>query len=186
MSRFMMRGGIFALLMVSACVSLSTDEIPVRTQQNFLRDIRNVVDGNDLTDVAVVGKKLHIDFVVKEEGGIHKGDSPVILGYRKELNVGHQSREYGAATGSGYVIFFPSDGAPTRALISLSLNENVLCVTRADLFDVFGVVNGFKLIDGGEEYVYPPGDNLIVRAYFRFLYNGCLYRIGLNQGIVRG
>ncbi|MCA7927322.1 hypothetical protein LGM35_32885 [Burkholderia cenocepacia] len=156
--------------------------MPVRERREFLQDVKNIVDSNNLADVDVIGSSLRLDFSVKEDANYIMSGALTVSGRRLVRRAEHQAKEFEKNSSVYHEMFFGNAGEPARIRIRFKLNSDVVCVTNADLLDVF---NGSKYLVGlGGEYIYRGDSTAIVQAYFRFGGDGCLIEVGLSQGFM--
>ncbi|UKD13413.1 hypothetical protein L3V59_27255 [Burkholderia aenigmatica] len=174
---------LLAIFVISGCASLSVDEVPIRSQGDFLRDIKSVVDSDDLTNADMVGKKLRVDFYIREDADVWNISEQNVSGHRVERGVTRQAKEYGDRSQFDYGVFYPKNGDPTRVLMGFQIETGRICLTEFDLVDVFGVGERTLTKYGGVGYVYNPKRGAVVRVYFRVGVSGCLSSVSLNQGI---
>ncbi|VWC87298.1 hypothetical protein BLA9940_05219 [Burkholderia aenigmatica] len=175
---------LLAIFVISGCVSLSVDEVPIRSQGDFLRDIKSVVDSNDLTNADMVGKKLRVDFYIREDADVWNISEQNVSGHRVERGVTRQAKEYGDRSQFDYGVFYPKNGDPTRVLMGFQIETGRICMTKIDVVDVFGVGERDFIKYGNEGVTYNPSGNGLIRISFRFGFGGCLSRVGLNQGVL--
>ncbi|WP_431207236.1 hypothetical protein [Burkholderia cepacia] len=175
--------GILVVISLSACAPLRVDQMPVREQRDFLRDIKRIVDTNDLADISSVSRLLGVDFVVKREGDVYVDEGLIRLGYETVFEVVSSRKEYRRGPGKmDYSILLPADGSPRRIRVGVSINTGVICISSMDLLDVFGEGRRYPITHGGGwEYLYLAQEG-VIESYFKFYGNGCLAGIGLRQG----
>jgi len=174
---------ISGMAMLAACVPLKVDQLPPRTPTDFLVDIKAVADANDFTGLDVVGRRLRIDLVSGPEKMVYENDGTTILGYGIDVEQKGMAPEYTSAD-FYYRIFRPKDRSFDRALVSLSVNQGVICITEGHLMNVFKKLN--KNISPHvllPSYSY-DGKGESDWTYFKFDSNGCLSRLGFfkNNG----
>jgi len=163
------------MAMLAACAPLKVDQLPPRTSTDFLLDIKAVADANDFTNVDVVGKRLRIDLVSGPEEPVYASDDKTLIGYGVTVKAKEMSREY-ESEDFWYRNFQPMDRRFDRALVSVTVNPKVVCVTSDDLTDVF-----INLRRNRGPHVFLPeylydGKNKGDWTYFQFQfrYEGCL------------
>lgn len=171
------------MAMLAACAPLKVDQSPPRTSTDFLLDIKAVADANDFTNIDVVGKKLRIDLVSGPEKPVYDSDGATLIGYGVDIEEKEMAPEY-TSDNFKYRIFRPKDRSFDRALVSLSVNADVVCMTEGDLTYVFK-----KLSKNISPHVLLPsysydGQEKSDWTYFKFDSNGCLSRVGFfkNNG----
>jgi hypothetical protein len=174
---------VSGMAMLSACAPLKLDQLPPRTPTDFLLDIKAVADENDFINLDVVGKRLRIDLVSGPEESVYASDGTTLLGYGIDVEQKGMASEYTSAD-FHYRIFRPKDRSFDRALVSLSVNTDVVCMTEGDLRDVFKKLN--KNISPHvllPSYSY-DGQGKSDWTYFKFDSSGCLSRLGFfkNNG----
>jgi hypothetical protein len=174
---------ISGMVMLAACAYLKLDQLPPRTPTDFLLDIKAVADANDFTNIGAVGARLRIDLVAGPEEPVYASDDKTLIGYGVTVTAKKMSQEY-KAEDFWYRNFHPKDRSFDRALVSLSVNSDLVCVTESDLRNVFKKIN--KNIS---PHVFLPsysyeGQEKSDWTYFKFDSNGCLSRLGFfkNNG----
>jgi hypothetical protein len=163
------------MAMLTACAPLQVDQLPTRTPTDFLLDIKAVADANDFTNIDAVGKRLRIDLVAGPEEPVYASDDKTLIGYGVTVTAKNMSQEY-KAEDFWYRSFHPKNRRFDRALVSVTVNPKIICVTSDDLTDVFVNLRRLRGRDVfGPEYSY-DGKNTGDQTYFRFefRYEGCL------------
>jgi hypothetical protein len=164
---------ISGMATLAACAPLKVDQLPPRTPTDFLLDIKAVADANDFTNIDVVGKRLKIDLVSGREKPVYGSDETTLLGYGVDIEEKGMAPEY-TSVNFHYGIFRPKDRSFDRALVSLSVNQEIICATQIDLKNVFKEIR--KSISPHislPSYSYDgvtDGD----WTYFKFSLDGCL------------
>jgi len=175
---------VSGMILIAACAPLKVDQIPPRTPTALLLDIKTLADSDDLTNVNAVAKQLRIDLVRGPEKPIYIDDGKTLLGYGVDVIEKGMAKEY-TPDNFHYGIFTPENRRFNRVLLSISLNSESICVTPADLKEVFGEVKRYVSPNlSSLEYSYenPRVEN--ARTYFSFQSNGCLNTFGFfkNNG----
>lgn len=171
------------LALLSACSPLSVDQIPVREQRDFLRNIKKVVDAGDLADVATTSKWLRVDFDVEDERNIYSENQREVLGYKVSLRAVAVAKEYDGSENFSYSMFFLRGGEIRRIFVSARVNRKMICVSSSDVSGIFKGARRRPYGHGsGWEYSYQGCGEKAVLLYFQFFNDGCLYKFGLRQG----
>jgi len=176
---------IFAstVLQVS-CANLAFDQMPLRTSRDFLLDIKEVADSEDLADINSVGRRLRIELVAGPKTSVYESDKKTVRGNAVEVEQRGMAKEY-SSNNFKYGIFRPKGRDFDRVLIALSVNPNALCVTPGDLKNVFKDIRRYispHMTSLDYSYSDPAGDLDGMRmAYFRFQSSGCLFGFGFFQ-----
>jgi hypothetical protein len=166
------------MAMLTACAPLKVDQLPSRTPTDFLLDIKAVADANDFTNIDAVGKRLRIELVADPEEPVYASDEKTLLGYAVTVKNKRMTQEY-LPENFRFRNFQPVDRSFDRALVSMMVNPRVICVTPADLVEVFGEVA--RSINAHTSSIGYSYENLRIkdfRAYFNFEQYGCLYKFG--------
>ncbi|WP_157659438.1 hypothetical protein [Burkholderia ubonensis] len=176
-----------AAILLSACAPLTVDQMPAREQRDFLRDIKKIVDANDLSDVPSVSRWLRVDFVVESEGDVYINEGAVRLGYDVTLRVVSSGKEYRKGRGEmDYSMLLPSDGSPRRTRVGVSINTGVICVSSKDLIDVFGAGRRYPRSHGdGWDYLYLAQEGGLSRI-LDFIEMDVFLELGFAREIWRG
>lgn len=172
---------ILAIFLLSACAILPVDQMPIRSRQDFLQDIRALATSGALENVDYVSRVLRIDFRPHAEQPVYDDTGSVVRGYRVEVGRGALSKEYRSSDSFNYGIFIPNGRGFNRVRISMSINSDLICVTILDLFDVFGSSVGHPGSHGfgrGYEYAFEKNDVLV---YFMFFGGECLSSIYFSK-----
>ncbi|MGU7783729.1 hypothetical protein [Burkholderia sp. PU8-34] len=175
--------GAMMLTLLSACVPFSVDQMPVREQRNFLRDIKRVVDAGDLADVATTSKWLGVDFIVEDEQDVFSENKGASLGDTVRLKAVAAAKEYDGKESFRYSMYFLRGSDIRRIFVSARVNRKVICVSSSDVGGIFkGARRGPYGHGYGWEYSYQGRGEKAVLLYFQFLNDGCLYKFGFRQG----
>ena len=169
---------VSGMTLIGACTPLKVDQMPSRTPTAFLLDIKELADSDDLTNVDAVAKQLRIDLARGPEKPVYIDDGKTLLGYGVEVKEKGMAREY-TPDNFHYGIFTPESRRFNRVLISISVNSEVICVTPADLMEVFGeVTRSINAHTSSIGYSYENARIKNFREYFNFEQYGCLYKFG--------
>ena len=180
MKKILLSLTILGITALAACAPLKVDQMPSRTPRDFLLDIKAVADSDDLTNVGAVARRLRIDLVAGPEKPVYGNDGQTLLGYGIDVKQRGIAKEY-RPENFWYRIFRPTDRNFGKALISMSVNKNVICVTRSDLVEIFG--EGRRYINphiSSLDYSYENARNGRI-VNFRFEQAGCLFNFGFSD-----
>ncbi|WP_124604396.1 hypothetical protein [Burkholderia sp. Bp8963] len=134
---------------LSACVITPACELPIRSPQQFLNDVKIVADAGDLENVKFVSKWLRVDYqrgakrLVYDEGG------QFVKGYVVDVTRYAFSREYSRDGGFVYDIYQPKGRDSPGVFISLPIDSSAICIAPYDFIDVFDDVSGYPIVRWG-------------------------------------
>ena len=176
---------VLGMASLVACAPLKVDQLPPRTPTHFLMDIKAVADANDFTNIGVVGNRLRIDLVAGPEKPVFDNDETTLRGYGVAIQEKGLAPEY-TSNNFYYRLFRPGDRSFERALFSLSVNPQVICVTLVDLTNVFK-----KITKNISLHMLPPTYSYegIAKGdwtYFKFGLDGCLSEFSFFKNNGRG
>ncbi|MBN3815961.1 hypothetical protein G3N57_04780 [Paraburkholderia sp. Se-20369] len=166
---------------ISACASTSVDKLPIRSPQEFLSNVKVVVDAGDLKNVEFVSRWLRIEYRRGLRDPVYDEGGQSIVGYRVDMVRNASSKEYRREGNFHYRIYQPDGVDFYRGSISLPVDTGVICIASSDLVGVFGDVARHPIGHGaGWGYVYERRE-LDMMVSFGIYGNGCVSRVGISK-----
>ncbi|WP_157259301.1 hypothetical protein [Burkholderia ubonensis] len=166
---------------ISACVITSINELPIRSPQQFLNDVKVVADAGCLENVEFVSRWLRVDYRRGVEEPVYDGSGKFIEGYGVDVTRHTSSKEY-LQEGRFYYRIYQSKGRDFyRVGISLPINSGVICATPYDFLDVFGDVERYSVAHGTRWGYVRDNRSVKTRVVFSVGDDGCLSGIGISK-----
>lgn len=98
---------IYVIGITSACATKPASELPIRSPNQLLSDVKNVADSGDLEDVEFVSKLLRVDYQRNSKIVVVGKDGHSVKGYSVNVTRYAVSKEYYRDGEFTYDIFQP-------------------------------------------------------------------------------